>query len=214
MGFRTDANQYGASEQGRGDTQFGAFIDNYVERIGEVPALSRNEYLVTLIARSPSSLPAQAIACRAEALQDASINLRVIFSRLSPQQAMKDWFTTFSDYTGGREADYLRLVKNPNLLDAHEQLTLGNSMCWSGDSLRRSWEGHHHISLFEEASPGSARLSQLAFRALWAAAEKLPAKYLDRLTGMQSDVATGDTVTKTAGKSGPHKHHHWISTRH
>lgn len=214
MDFIFGSGPSGSSGNDRSGSDFNAFMDHYLKRVGELPSLERDEYLVTLIARSPGSPVAQAVISRAEAIQEASIELRVIFARLSPQQAMKQWFEAFSQYTTWRGRDDLRLVKNPNLLDAHEQLTVGKSMCWSGDSLRRAWDRHHHISLFEVECPGAARLSRLAFQALWSASVEVPVKYIERLHGVPADIHSGNEVMKVAEGPRPHKHQHWISTRH
>jgi hypothetical protein len=199
-------------EQSR--SEFGVFINEYLRRVAQARPKCREELQVTVIARAPDSLVAQALSAHCELFRDADIGLRAIFARLSPQQAAKAWFLSFPSEDGGSGNDCVRLVKNPKLLDAHEQLTLGRSMCWSGDALRSSREGQHRISVFEDECPGSARLGQLAFRALWDAAVDMPRKYVERLLVSRSECPPGELAAPSSESPVPQTKHHWISTRH
>jgi hypothetical protein len=73
----------------------------------------------------------------------------------------------------------VRWAKNPSLLDAHEQLTLGTRMCWTGDCMRRSADRRNALDLFEENSLGSVHLGELAFSSMWTASKPLPGELLD-----------------------------------
>jgi hypothetical protein len=72
----------------------------------------------------------------------------------------------------------MRLIRNPSLLQAHEQLVLGRHCCWTGDMLRRSGEERHPLSLVEENAPAAISLAQSGFKAIWAASQPVPPRWL------------------------------------
>jgi hypothetical protein len=94
----------------------------------------------------------------------------VILAHLDPADELRQLFATLTELSPqAYAADLIRWARNPRLLDAHEQVTYGNSLCWWGDSMRRDAEKRNALSLIEDAAAGTLRLGRLAFEALWSA---------------------------------------------
>jgi hypothetical protein len=72
----------------------------------------------------------------------------------------------------------IRWARNPRLLDAHEQVTYGDTISWSGDAMRRDADRRNALTLFGEATPDMVRLGRIAFEALWAASSLVPERHL------------------------------------
>ena len=53
-------------------------------------------------------------------------------------------------------------------------MTYGETMCWSGDAMRRDADKRNALTLFDEKLPERCRLGRLAFEALWAASSLVP----------------------------------------
>src|SRR6476619_4695608 len=85
-------------------------MSRYVER---AQGAGQQSLSFTMILRSARSGPAQALI--------GEEDVRQLFASLSA--------------LGPREpaAELIRWARNPRLLDAHEQVTYGETMCWSGD---------------------------------------------------------------------------------
>lgn len=145
----------------------------------ETKGASLRERSLTLIARSPSASVARALIPHAELLQREQVCVQVIFAKLSPMELLAELASALNitaprDGPGGS----VRLIKTPALLHAHEQLVLGSSTCWTGDMLRRCEENRNGLDLLEEYAPGSVRLAQFAFNAIWAIAKPVPTRIL------------------------------------
>jgi len=125
-------------------------------------------FSLTMILRSPGSDPAKALIGMKGALQHAGVSAKVILAKLEPEGDLKQLFASLSELAPHEPApELIRWARNPRLLDAHEQATYGSSLCWWGDAMRREADKRNALSLFEDGSPASVRLGQLAFQALW-----------------------------------------------
>jgi hypothetical protein len=134
---------------------------------------------LTLILRSPASSPAQALIGMSRQLAQAGIAAKVVVAKLEPEDDLRQLFASLSELRPGAPAgELIRWARNPRLLDAHEQVTFGAAMCWSGDAMRREADKRNALSLFDDAAPGSARLAQLAFEALWSASAVVAERHL------------------------------------
>ena len=134
---------------------------------------------VTLILRSAASSPVRALIARRQELANAGIGARVILAKLEPEQDLLQLFASLCELSPRTQAtDLIRWARNPHLLDAHEQVTYGDTMCWSGDALRRDANRRNAMALFEEEAPQTARFARLAFNALWAASALIPERQL------------------------------------
>ena len=136
---------------------------------------------LTLILRSAQSDPAKALIGMKGALERAGVRAKVILAKLEPEDELRQLFTALSELAPQEAASGLiRWARNPRLLDAHEQVTYGEAMCWSGDAMRRDADKRNALTLFDEEAPDTVRLGRLAFEALWAVSSLVPER---RLTG-------------------------------
>lgn len=65
----------------------------------------------------------------------------------------------------------VRLTREPRLLEAHEQMVLGERVCWTGDSMRRDPAASDAYESFVDDCADLARAAQSTFDRLWARAE-------------------------------------------
>ena len=144
---------------------------------------------LTLVLRSADSDPAKAFVGLKGALLRVGASAKVILAKLEPDHDLKQLFSALSELAPQEPAhELIRWARNPRLLDAHEQVTYGETMCWSGDPMRRDAEKRNALALFDEAAPETVRLGRLAFAALWQAAIPVPAH---RLLGSTSARPSG-----------------------
>jgi hypothetical protein len=133
----------------------------------------------TMILRSACSGPAQALIPMRDELCRAGISAKVVLARLEPAEELRQLFATLSELAPDEPSCALiRWARNPRLLDAHEQATYGDTMCWSGDAMRRDAERRNGLTLFDEDAADTVRLGRLAFSALWDASAKVPERRL------------------------------------
>lgn len=139
------------------------FIERVEKDVGEPRGL-------TMILRSAASSPARALIVKAKDLTRAGVSAKLVVAKLDPAEDLHQLFKSLSQLSPEQPAKALiRWARNPRLLDAHEQVTYGTSMCWSGDAMRRDADKRNALNLFEAAT-GTARLGRLAFEALWSTA--------------------------------------------
>jgi hypothetical protein len=149
----------------------------FIERAGREAQVSLS---CTMVLRSPASAPAQALILMKDALLGARVSGRAILAKLEPQDELKDLFTALSALSpDASETALVRWARNPRLLEAHEQVTYGDDMCWSGDAMRRDASKRNPLVLLEANAPDAARRGQLAFKALWASSVPVPLHHLD-----------------------------------
>jgi hypothetical protein len=133
----------------------------------------------TLILRSASSAPAQALVHMKDELERAGISAKVILAKLEPQEELRELFLSLTHLSPRQQpSELIRWARNPRLLDAHEQVTYADAVCWSGDAMRREADRRNALTLFNEATPEMVRLGRLAFEALWGASSLVPERYL------------------------------------
>lgn len=136
---------------------------------------------LTMILRSADSDPAKAMVGMKGALQHSGVRVKVILANIEPEDELRRLFAALSELAPQAGAsELIRWARNPRLLDAHEQVTYGEAMCWSGDPMRRDVDRRNALTLFHDAAPDAVRLGRLAFGALWAVSSPVPER---RLTG-------------------------------
>jgi hypothetical protein len=166
-----------------GDCQI--LIERLAMQIGEclqrleTKGASLNERSLTLIARSPSSEIARALSLHAETFQKKDFSARMMFARLASIELASELASSFN-LTGGSDSkeSSVRILKSPALLNAHEQLVIGENCCWTGDMLRRAEGNRNGLDIWEDGSTGAARLAQFAFNAIWPSAKPVPSSVL------------------------------------
>ena len=144
---------------------------------------------LTMILRSPEADPAKALIGMTGALQRKCVRARVILARIEPDDDLKKLFDALATLAPNEPAhELIRWARNPRLLEAHEQVTYGETMCWSGDAMRRDADKRNALTLFDEEAPEAVRLGRLAFEALWTASAPVPK---GRLTGPDTARPSG-----------------------
>lgn len=135
--------------------------------------------VLTMILRSAAADPAKALIGMKGALKQAGLRAKVILARLEPEDELRQLYAGLSELDPQQPShELIRWVRNPRLLDAHEQVIYGETLCWSGDAMRRDAERRNALALFEEEAPEAARHGRLAFAALWAQASPVPERRL------------------------------------
>lgn len=136
-------------------------------------------FTLTMILRSAASDPAQALVGVKGALQRAGLRAKVILTRIDPEDELRQLFASLSELAAQVPApELIRWARNPRLLEAHEQVVYGKTMCWSGDAMRRDADRRNALTLFDEESADKVHAGRLAFAALWAASSPVPERHL------------------------------------
>jgi hypothetical protein len=146
-------------------------------------------HFLTMVLRSPGADPAKALIGMKGALQRKGANAKVILAKLDPEADLRQLYASLSELDPEAHAHRLiRWASNPRLLEAHEQVTYGDSLCWSGDAMRREADRRNALDLFYEDSPDTVRMGRLAFKALWEASSPVPMR---RLLGATTQRPSG-----------------------
>jgi hypothetical protein len=131
-----------------------------------------------MVLRSVDSDPAKALIGMKGALQRVGATAQVILAKLAPDDELRQLFAALSTLSPQVAAhELIRWARNPRLLEAHEQVTYGETMCWSGDAMRRDSDKRNALVLFDEGSD-AVRLGRLAFAALWQGSAVVPVRRL------------------------------------
>ena len=206
MGFLSPFTKRPLSDCQQSVERFSTVVSAYLNRL-EMKGGSLRERTLTLIARSPSAPVARALILHARELECEQVSVQFIFAKLSPIELLAELaaalnLTSLRDDRSGS----VRLIKTPALLHAHEQLVLGSSTTWTGDMLRRCEENRNGLNLLEEDAPGSVRLAQFAFNAIWAIAKPVPTRILaggSRLFASGAPLAPAIAAAGLAADSAP-----------
>jgi hypothetical protein len=143
----------------------------------------------TLIARSSHSPVVKALNALAPELATAQVTLRTILAVLD--NGASD--TQAGDTQTGHTMLCLtecRVAGNPSLLEAHEQLVMGPTTCWIGDSMRREPDKRDAYECHASNHALTAQWSTMAFNRLWAASDAI----VPRGGVLPVDVVTDDAV--------------------
>ena len=152
-------------------------LSRCVERARAIGAPSPS---ITMILRTADSPPALILAHMTDTLRRAGASARAILARLEPQEDLRRLVACLSELAPSEPPQALiRWARNPRLLDAHEQATYGEDMCWAGDAMRRESDRRNVLALFNEGVPDRVRLGRLAFEALWAISSPVPDRHLN-----------------------------------
>jgi hypothetical protein len=129
---------------------------------------------VTLIARSPASPPAQALAMNLGRFQPLSLEVRIIFAQIAPANALNFIGQALNASCRQAPETIIRWAKNRALLDAHERLTLGKTLCWTGDSMRRPEDSRSAMDRVDDGTPLIIAEANASFEALWSLSNPVP----------------------------------------
>lgn len=166
-------NKANAAEKSK--ARHSAFLREYAKRLSDAHADDAAERDVTIIARSPQSPVIAAVTERAKDLSRHGVRVQIIFSELGTDGSVAQMVQKLSgllSLTGVQ--DSLRWARKRCLKDAHEQIILGTSMCWSGDCMRREPGKVDSLDLFDNDAEKTARFGRIAFDSIWAISTPLP----------------------------------------
>lgn len=179
MGLLTHAQNTQAVSPKLTPSRHEGLLLEFLEQVDTLPGRDRSGHRITIIARSPASPVVAAFTTRVRDLKMRNIMAQIIVAHLDPESALRDMSAALSLLADDDDiGDLVRWARNPCILDAHEQLTLGHDMCWSGDAMRREPGKRDSLDLFERDAPHTVRLGALAFDAIWSASVPVPASRL------------------------------------
>lgn len=124
-----------------------------------------------VIARSAQSPVVKSLAALARDIAAAGCPVRLILAK-GERAALSDAFIAVQTAGVGCE---VRVVRNPCLIEAHEQLVLGARTCWTGDTMRRDPATCDAYESFADDAPELTAAARLTFERLWSDGEPLTA---------------------------------------
>jgi hypothetical protein len=196
MSFTADYEQMLAISPLRAASRFDPFFDAYGLSLRQ--EADPRQRTVTLITKSPASPVAQALAVNLGRFQPATMEVHVILAQIAPQDALDNLGQALSQACLQHPETLIRWAKNRALLDAHERLTLGRTLCWTGDPLRRSDDARSAIDLVEDFSEAILAESNASFGAIWRASQPLPRTLFSSAPTSRNDAVP----TRAAGPRG------------
>lgn len=159
-----------------------AFVAASIEGSAGVPKTAT----ISVVARCGESPVARALIALRPVLAASGIKVRVVFS---DEDATIDPFIAGDTESTGAVPE-VRIIRNPRLRDAHEQLIVDGAAVWFGDSLRRDINRRDLFEQFIGEAPEAAVAAARAFEQLWARTE--PCHTLAALSA--------DSLTTIAGR--------------
>lgn len=159
--------------------------DFILAAIGE-RAIGRNDS-VAVLARSPDSPVMRALLAVSGNLAACRAGASIILAGGALAAEDETWSLEFS----ANFVHQIRLTSNPRILDGHEQIVIGDSAAWYGDSMRRDPWKRDAFATFHANDPKSAHRARLTFGRLWDGAQCIYAN------------PVLDTVIVSASKSSP-----------
>ena len=187
--------QFRASIVRRGEKEMrlGAFIVQGLQGLSAGRQTSKSpaesvgpERAILIIARSPHSPVLKSIAALAREIAAARCSVRVIMAK-SERGGLADAFIAVQ--AAGLDCE-VRVVRDPRLIEAHEQLVLDRA-CWTGDTMRRDPATCDAYETFVEDCPEMAAAARLTFERLWQDGEPLPLPAPVAAAALAAPEATG-----------------------
>ncbi len=165
------------TRRGEKEARLGAFIAGGLQALA-CPAQGDGlqmaepaERPILVIARSAHSPVVKSIAALARDIAGAGCPVRLILAK-GEGAALSDAFIAVQ--TARLDCE-VRVVRNPRLIEAHEQLVLGARACWTGDTMRRDPATCDAYESFADNAPELAAAARLTFERLWRDGEPLAA---------------------------------------
>jgi hypothetical protein len=121
----------------------------------------------TLVARSSHSPVVKALNALAPEIAKAQVTVRAILAVLDHGAVDAQTETMMLCATE------CRVAGNPRLMEAHEQLVLGATTCWIGDSMRREPDKRDAYECHAADHAMTAKWSTTSFNRLWAASDAI-----------------------------------------
>lgn len=114
---------------------------------------------MTVLARSFDSPVLKALSAQADAIRAAGLKVRVIAVLAEGVAQSMSSLLTGAD---------MRLACDGRLLDAHEQLAIGDQVAWIGDCMRREPTKRDAYEIYSADCAETAALAHRSFDRLWA----------------------------------------------
>jgi hypothetical protein len=149
------------TRRGEKELRLAAFIARGLE--GAAAAQPRPGGALLAIARSVQSPVVKAIVTRAHEIAVAGSTVRLMLAK-------PDGLALSNALAVVRAASLaceVRLARNPRLIEAHEQLTIGARIAWTGDTMRRDPATCDAYESFVEDCPEIAAAAAATFERLW-----------------------------------------------
>lgn len=127
-----------------------ACVRGYIDSLGSLSEYEPRS--LCLVAKSPASPVAKAIEASFGELASHGFEVHVVFAEREPEAGIRAWM---------KAAHSIGWARDGRLLEAHEQLVIGRSICWFGDSMRRDAD---KSDLHEHLAKGCKRTSAAALR--------------------------------------------------
>jgi hypothetical protein len=158
------------TRRGEKELRLGAFLARGLEGMGG-PA----EGAIAAIARSVASPVARSIVARAHQIAAVGGTARLILAKpdgLAPSGIASGPRAgahpgALAAIRAAGLACEVRVARNPRLIEAHEQLTIGGRVVWTGDSMRRDPATCDAYESFVEDCPEIAAAAAATFERLW-----------------------------------------------
>jgi len=165
------------TRRGEKEARLGAFIAGGLQALAGPPQHDGPQPATPLggpilvIARSMQSPVVKSMAALARDIATAGCPVRLILAR-GEGAALSDAFIAVQ--TARLDCE-VRVMRNPRLIEAHEQLVLGDRACWTGDTMRRDPAICDAYESFVDDAPELAAAARLTFERLWSDGEPLTA---------------------------------------
>lgn len=144
------------------------FIAQDLEARRKAPASHSAEQRFCVIARSPDSPVARAVAEFADEIAALGMSICAVFA-MSPSQLQKSDAKSADQH----HPSAAKLLRDFRLLDAHEALLLGDTAAWIGDCMRRDPVMHDAYERFSTDCEFTSASVRSAFDQLWKSAAPL-----------------------------------------
>jgi hypothetical protein len=155
--------------------RFDDFLASYLAQLEAHSRKSRGARKVSVVARSPESPVVAALQRHADRLTLANCEVRAIFTNIEAAADLVAFYDVVGMCNGQNGAhEAIRWAKRTALLDAHEQLVLGTSHCWTGDAMRRAADVRFALDMFDASSGAAVALGAMAFDGLWSVSVQVP----------------------------------------
>lgn len=127
------------------------------------------EDALALLARSPTSPVVGALLALSDELGERRIGAHIVLAGGATAREDEIWSLSFS----ARFVHEIRLTGNPRVLDAHEQLIVGDRSVWFGDCMRRDPMKRDAFASQLMDDCGANRGSRFTFGQLWSGAQSI-----------------------------------------
>lgn len=161
-----------------------SFIQSVVEKSITTEIESQKDCAVFVLARSPESPVAKAVAALArEGVIERPIH--VIFA-IAPRGEVP---ASVAETMSALSADVVRVMSDPRLFDAHEQLVLSATASWVGDCMRRDPMKRDAYECFAADCAKTSGWARRSHERLWALAEAIQTDAFAVASTMPADLA-------------------------